>query len=244
MKMTAAICLFLTCTGSALAQGVQVDTDHIFVFVSAGGAIEVDSLESVGFNVDPAVSRHTGVGTASRHVLFDNAYLELIWLDAEVSVSGNNTDFQRAARWRESGASPFGLALRRIGGEGDYGVPARSYAGEWMEPGTSIDNLKQSWEPDAFVVFVVPAYMAIPSWIEEVKRESPEVLAHANGARRLTGVEIHGPAEHSAAAARSLQIPGLRVVEAEEPLLVLELDGGAQGVTQDLRPTLPLLIRR
>jgi hypothetical protein len=244
MKMTAVACLLSTWPAVALAQGAQVEIDHVFVFVSPGGTAEAEALAEVGFLVDPAVAKHAGVGTASRHVLFENAYLELIWLDEEVPVAGDNSGFQRAASWRESGASPFGLALRRVGGEGEYGVPAISYAGEWMEPGSSIEVLKQPSEPDAFVAFVVPEYMAIPAWIEEVKQESPEVLAHSSGARRLTGVEIHGPAGHRALAARSLQIPGLLFVEAGEPLLVLELDGGAQGVTHDLRPTLPLLIRR
>lgn len=237
----------------ALGQTTQVEIDHVFVFVSPGAAAEADSLRALGFIVAPEVSRHTGVGTASRSVLFENAYLELIWMDSSVSRSGDQSenDMERAANWRATGVSPFGLGLRRLRNEGNagvpttsYGVPATSYTWEWMQPGSSMDVLKQASEPDAFMAFVIPEYMALPSWIGDVKQNGPELLRHPNGSRRLTGVEIHGPARHHALAARSLRIPGLRLIDASEPLLVLEFDGGARGTTLDLRPLLPLAIRR
>lgn len=240
--LVAGACLLFGDPDRALAQRAEVETDHVFVFVSTGATIEADSLGSAGFIVGTQVSTHTGLGTASRSMMFENGYLELIWWDPEVSVSAENREM--VASWKAAGVSPFGLGLRRVGGGRDYGVPATPQTWEWMEPGSSMDILNQPSEPHAFRIFVVPEYMAVPAWIDQVRQQAPGLLAHPNGARRLTGLEIHGPAQHNAVAARSLQIPGLRVVDDREPLLVLELDGAAQGVTLDLRPTLPVVIRR
>lgn len=109
-----------------------------------------------------------------------------------------------------------------------------------MSEGTSITLLKQPNEPHAFDVFVVPAYMALPSRIEQVT----ELVLHANGARRVSAVEIHGPLAHQPKATPVLDIPNLRVTESPDHLLVLELDEHKTRVTHDLRPLMPIVIRR
>lgn len=240
-----AVCLvWLVTPGLSFGQAASVEPDHVYVFATAGGEAEAEALRALGFEMHSGFIEHSGGGTASRSAVFENFYLELIWVDSTVGVSGTGrgrfVEMQRAAAWRSSGVSPFGLGLRKVDGPDEYGVPTTSYTDTWMSEGTSITVLKQPGEPQAFDVFVVPSYMALPAWIEQVS----ELVLHANGARRVTALEIHGPLVHQPRAARTLQIPNLRLVEAREPLLVLELDEHMAGMTNDLRPLLPVVIRR
>jgi hypothetical protein len=113
-----------------------------------------------------------------------------------------------------------------------------------MEPGSSIAVLKQDHEPEAAGLFVVPPYMALPAWIDQVREYVPNLLLHSNESRIVSAVTLAGPASHRPAATRVLAIRGLSFDEAEVPLMTLELDSGQRGVSHDLRPLLPLLIRR
>jgi hypothetical protein len=244
MKWLAACAVALVTPGLLFGQGASVEPDHIFVFVTAGGEREADALQALGFKIDPAVMKHSGGGTASRSAIFENFYLELIWVDSTVEVSATSREMfiemQRAAAWRSSGSSPFGLGLRKVEGPDEFGVPTSPYAAAWMREGTSITLLRQPSELHAFDVFVVPRYMALPAWIEQVT----ELGIHANGARRVSAVEIHGPPAHRPRVTHTLHIPNLRVAEASDHLLVLELDAHEAGVTHDLRPLMPVVIRR
>ncbi|HEX6252211.1 MAG TPA: VOC family protein [Gemmatimonadaceae bacterium] len=227
-----------------LAQTARVEPDHVFVFVSTGGEAEAEALRALGFRMDSGVMQHAGGGTASRSAVFENFYVELIWVDSTVGVSERSrerfAEMQRAAAWRSTGVSPFGLGLRKVEGPDEFGVPTTSYTEDWMLAGTSITVLKQASEPQAFDIFVVPSYMALPAWIEQVA----ELGLHANGARRVSALEIRGPQVHQPEAIRALSISSVRVTEASEPLLVLELDDRRAGETHDLRPLIPVVIRR
>src|SRR5258705_3967562 len=58
---------------------------------------------------------HGGQGTANASAFFDNAYLELLWrhdddeLQSEVVAP---VGLWQRVRWRETGASPFGISFR------------------------------------------------------------------------------------------------------------------------------------
>lgn len=238
----------LSCVVEVAAQPARFEVDHVFGYTPPGAAAEIEALRELGFFVDTLVSKHSGQGTASRGVLFDNAYFELIWIDSSVAVSeklrGIQEEMRNASAWRATGVSPFGLGLRRIGADGDIGVPFTRLSGDWMRPGSFIALLRQPSEPGALDMFIVPEYMALPAWIEMVRQQAPQVLSHPNGARRITGVEILAPRAHHARAADLLKVDGFRSVEADEPFLILELDGGTRGETMDLRPLLPVIFRR
>ena len=68
---------------------------------------------------------------------------------------------------------------------------------------------------------------------------------HPNGARRLTAVRVVAPtADGLPPAASYLPERGLLKVEVgTQWLLDLTLDAGRQGMTKDLRPGLPLVVR-
>jgi hypothetical protein len=67
--------------------------------------------------VPEQATHHTGGGTSSLSILFENAYLELLYADSTVGDSASSPEdrahWRRVFGWRESGASPIGVGLRR-----------------------------------------------------------------------------------------------------------------------------------
>lgn len=249
MRVVAAIaCLFAGCANNTQQGPIPLEVDHLFVFVPAPGSAEASALTAAGFRVDTAIMRHEGQGTASRSAVFENFYLELIWIDATVPVTPENqalaAEMQPAASWRTTGASPFGIGFRISSPEISYPVPARRYSAPWMEAGSFIELLRQPDEPHATEVFTVPSYMALPGWISWVRENTPTLLRHQSGVERLTSLELRGPPSHTPRLLKLRNVQGLRLSAATEPVAVLEFDGGRRGVTVDLRPLLPLLVRK
>lgn len=192
-------------------------------------------------------SRPSGEGTASVGALFENAYLELVWADTRVSLAegaeGDIAHFPEASKWQAGGPSPFGIGLRRST-PGSGALPYEGWeveGADWVEEGQAFFEFERKEGDPA--VFVVPDYMALPSWKEQVMETTPEVFDHPAGIATLTAVRLMGSAAPESAAQA-----GLERVSFEEagvaPLLELTFDGGAAGSTTDLRPELPIVIRR
>ena len=233
---------------SALMYGQRssVEVDHIFVVVQPGGISEAAALRKAGFTVGDRISRHEGQGTASVSAIFQNMYLELLWVDSTVSLKPENEldaqHFRRAADWRQSGVSPFGIGLRKSADSVTLGVPHKSYSAAWMKPGTAIELLRQ--HPEELDLFVVPGYMSLPQWISVMAEKYPALLLHANGVKQVSMIGVHGSAKHRPSALDVLKVPSFTFKESDTPLLELEFDRGREAVSIDLRPELPILIRR
>jgi len=231
-----------------VAQAVELD--HVYIWVQPG-APEVATLRDLGFHVDTTPTHHTGNGTSSKSVLFENGYLELLYLDSTVTdsalTSAERSSNGDRARWRQSGANPFGLGLRRRAGTADsLPFPSVPLYQSWMKPGTElrqITTLDQRDEPD---VFVVPRDMALPAWIDEVRADDQmrQLLQHPLGTLELTSVQLHlvaperlGPGVRALAKANVVEVAGGTATVA-----TLTFNRGRRGVERDLRPTLPLVI--
>lgn len=84
--------------------------DHLFVFVPAKAEAARQALTEAGINVGSTVVRHEGSGTASIFAMFENAYLELAWVDSSVPsapefqarLQRNQRASAAAAKWAES----------------------------------------------------------------------------------------------------------------------------------------------
>lgn len=233
----------------AVAQPPRVELDHVFVVVQPAAVAEVEALQSAGLVVDTRPAQHEGQGTASVGVMFQNAYLELIWLDPAVPVDPEHERtaqwFREAAAWRTSGRSPFGIGLRRVSGDTmPLPVPVELEPAEWLEPGAAYELLRTPAESLAADLFVVPAISALPSWISRIREREPELLGHPGGDREITLARVRGPAAHEPSALSVLGPGRVETIRAEEPLLELHLDRGLRGERFDLRPTLPLVILR
>jgi hypothetical protein len=222
-----------------------VELDHVYVVVPDYQDAS-RRLAEAGITLDTGfVSRHEGGGTASVSALFENAYLEILWVEPTVPLEeGNRSEVEelaRAAAWSEGGPSPFGVGLRRTAGAPD----SLPYSGdrettEWAEPGTFFFSFHTSSDAEPSI-FVVPEYMALPTWIGQAHDEDPSLLDHGLGVSQITGVIIGTGSPP--AAAEEIELPVLEFNQSALPVMELVFDGGHQNTTLDLRPGLPLILR-
>ena len=224
-----------------MAHSPGLELDHVFVWVGRE-APEAALLEGAGLRLDAERAEHTGQGTASVFFSFENAYLELIWVtDPDEAPAG----WPERSRWRETGASPFGLGLRRTSPGVVVPFPTFAYRAPWMRPGTTIEFAEGSEDLTVPLVFVVPPTMAVRP-PDEFAPEACEALHHPLGVHELTTVRLglDLPAEPSPVLA-ALESAGVIAFEPTAGrLLDLTFDGGHSGTSRDLRPGLPLRLRR
>lgn len=224
--------------------------DHAWIVVTTG-APERAKLEEAGFRIAPTVNRHVGQGTASVTVEFFNGFLELTYPDPSVSISpalqAGAEKFRLKSQWRESGYSPIGIVFARTPATPEK-LPFATWklSADWMEPGTFIEIMTPKETPKA-------VSLSISSHAEST-RESNEALIrdpaknamflHPNGARRLTGLRVVSPsADGLPPAASYIGGHGLMKFDVgSQWLLDVTLDDGAQGITRDLQPDLPMVI--
>lgn len=97
----------------------QLAMDHLYMIVDEPGApAEMAALAKGGLTQSWS-RQHVGMGTANIFLCFDNAFLELIWIEneAEAATSPVGRRLIERKRKRDQGAMPFGLALRTPGPE-------------------------------------------------------------------------------------------------------------------------------
>jgi hypothetical protein len=232
-----------------------VEVDHVFIFVERK-APEAIILEQFGLKRTSHPTRHVGAGTASISFLFENAYLELLWVEDEEEVKTQERTWALRADWRRTGASPFGLGLRRVNPAiPTLPFPTVSHSAAWMRPGTEMAVATSSSDPMEPTIFVVPSYMALPAWLTPKYYEIVKVIRaqlifkpltrHPVGIRALTGIKMLSPSKQSQSATMGvLEQIGLVTFEyGPEYLLELTFDDGQRGKALDVRPTLPLILR-
>ena len=253
MKDSLSTLLFLCCIAGSpvhsVAQKPRVELDHVFIVVQPRAVAETAALRSAGLTVGSRVARHDGQGTASVAAFFENAYLELIWVDSSVSVDAEHAAtaqrFRKASSWGTTKQSPFGFGLRRLPGDtAALPVPVKRETAAWLDPGTAYELLHQPADSLAADFFVVPEGRSLLSSLAWLRENRPELLQHPGGGRAITLVRVHAPPRHEPTAFRVLRPGPLQMVRGTEPLIELQLDKGAQGRRVDLRPVLPLVIVR
>ena len=231
-----------------------LERDHIFIWVSPG-APEAATLQKLGLYTDGKVHKHVGQGTSSKVFMFENAYLELIWVDepevARRKSQDIGTDLLARVAWKQTGASPFGIGLHYLAaGSRALPFPTKKYWAEWMKPDTFISIAESSGNLHEPFYFVVPDYLAVPS-AEQLKKlldSQPEYrknFTHVLGVRRLTGITImSNHAGKLSETASMLSRNRIAVVKrAKSSYSELTFDGGTQGKALDVRPTLPLILK-
>ena len=247
-KLVAGLLLLLSAFDAQLGSQqphaeVVLEFDHVFILVEKD-APEATTLERLGLRPFGEPVRHTGQGTASIGYMFENAYVELLWVDDPAVLAAEDPLLSRRASWKRNGASPFGVGLRRAGVTSDtLPFPTRQRRAEWMRPGTAIyiaADTSNQMEPS---FFVIPTYMAVPTF-RPTMPDFADRTAHPLGARVLTRVSITMPRQELSSTSRWLaERAVLQLQTGQEHLLELELDRGAQGKVYDARPALPMLIR-
>ncbi len=221
---------------------MAIELDHVFVAAAPGGS-EIAGLLSRGF-AEGRTNAHPGQGTASRGIFFENAYLEFIWLVDPAEAASEGIRRTRLRERTDPGhpANPFGIGMRSPEAEADLPPGADlpfgtwDYAPPYLPAGVVIPVALNSENPDEPFLFFLP-WSRGPGW---------DVPDHPNGARAITGVSIVIPDGAGSVSPELEAFSGLGVVAVErgpEPLMQIELDGGARGDRVDLRPAVPLLVR-
>jgi len=230
------------------AQRPVLELDHFYIVVPAPASRATDALRRAGIVVDTGTAHHNGRGTASVAAFFENAYLELLWVDSTIAVDSANlsdlADYRRAASWRDSGASPFGIGLHFLAGRAsEISIPTRRDPAPHLGPDIFYLVLRQPEESQAADVFVMPDTAAVTQWLTRFRGRRPNLFAHPLGARRITRVILHG-APANRPRAMDLDLRSLGFETASTQYAIVELDGAPQGREWDLRPALPLVLRR
>jgi len=151
--------------------------------------------------------------------------------------SSVHSDWERV-RWRETGASPFGVALRPENGE----VPLETwpYEAPFLPEGTNIPIVTPRFMWNEPLVFL---YVSQPPVTAPSERQPPR--EHRGERRRLTRVTVCGP--EAPRPSRGLSMLGslgvLGLKPAAEHHLELDWDGATSGGFHDFRPTVPLVLR-
>ena len=238
--------LLIAAAGPAsAAEAPPLTLSHVWVVVRTG-APERKALERAGFRIAPTVNRHDGQGTASVTAELRNGFLELIFPDSTVPVSPSSRagadKFRMKSRWRETGYSPIGIVFDRTPTTPDtLPFPTWRVSADWMEKGTFIEMMTPKEMPSA-VSLSISSHSESMRAMESAGKDA--MLRHPSGAQRLTRVRVVAPSADRLPPAASY-VAGYGLVKFDigsQWLLDVTLDNGAQGVTKDLRPDLPMVL--
>jgi glyoxalase-like protein len=219
---------------------MPLSLDHVFICPENPQAAERE-LSDFGLQFSRR-GIHRGQGTANACAFFDNAYLELLWrhnddeLQSEVVAP---VGLWQRVRWRETGASPFGVAFRPENSK----VPVETwpYEAPFLPAGANIPIVtpRFRWrEPLTFISLVSQEPATLPS-----ERRPP--LDHRGERHRLTAVTLYCP-EPFEASVGFTALCGLGLLAfktAGKHHLELEFDGAKCGERHDFRPTLPMSLQ-
>lgn len=231
---------------SQASEESPLELDHVFVWVTKE-APEAKALEKAGLQIFGGTHKHDGQGTASRTFIFENVYLELIWIDDAQAAAKNATrsgiDMTKRARWKTTGASPFGVGLhRRPGNDAAIPFPVRLYWAEWMKPDTVIEFAQTVTSLSEPMYFVVPEYISIANPV--MRERLTDAVKHPLGVSRLSNLRIVTTGKKQTSTSELLSQAGIvRVEQGKTPLLELTFDGGSQNKIINLRPQLPVVLK-
>lgn len=215
--------------------------DHVYIWVTKD-APEAMHIRSFGLHLLNDVTNHTGQGTSSRFFIFKNMYLELIWVSDIAALLRQSVavgiDLAPPEHWQETGVSPFGVGFHyKVGSQRSLSIPTRPHRAEWMPPSAAIHMIPKSsvYEPAYFILSDELAYT------EPFEAESN----HPLGIQRLTQlcITIANGDNLSPMTQLLTQNRALRIETGSSPLMKLIFDDGAQGLSLDCRPMLPLIVQ-
>ena len=221
---------------------MSCEFDHLFICTDFGASV-ADRLVEFGL-VEGSANPHPGQGTTNRRFFFDNAMLELLWVDDEAAAYSPPIARTRLwERWlnRTSGACPFGLIVRPVPGDEDsVAFSSWAYHPPYLPAtvaiavGTNSENLT---EP---MLCQIP-FGQRPDRYFELKAQP---LNHPLGVREITRVELVSP--HADRPSSELQAlvatDRIKLRLGAEYLIELGFDGEGKGQQLDLRSELPLIL--
>nr|MDZ8038018.1 VOC family protein [Nostoc sp. CreGUA01] len=232
-----------------------LEVDHIFVCTTKE-AQSISVLQQLGLHCSNQLVQHVKHGTASKIIFFENSYLELIWIEDKhlAEQQSIQTDIQTLTRLHKqhSGASPFGVGLRR---KLDRSKVASDSNLHWVESmrclGWATPTHKSiSFAAENFVnqqepfCFIIPDCIALTAWLDPSLTAHQQLISHPLGVRKLTSVKITINSDKDLTDAMSLVCTHslITIERGESPLLELTFDEGIREKKLDARPILPILL--
>lgn len=199
---------------------MSLELDHVFCFCEPT-VPEAQRAQEFEFTVLPERT-HQGQGTANRCIVFEENYLELIYLSSREDSQKNEMKLYQRADWKQTKASPFGIALR--------GTIPEKYRNDFWEykpayaQGKSIfiHNFNQK-HPEVPLLFVMP--LPEGASLDSMRPgNSPHLdkslMKHKSGATRIKSIRISSPVELP----EPFRISSIAVEVSSQPHLSVHLD--------------------
>jgi Glyoxalase-like domain len=221
---------------------MQLELDHFFVCV-APDAVEAEVLKA--FGLTEGIRRvHQGQGTANVCFFFDNAYLELLWLNDIHEIQSYPVIpmglWQRCC-WRDTQACPFGIAFR-LGNLAAKDLPFSSwdYYAPFLPDGASIPIATNSNYLSEPLIFISPGNQKPSSY--PLERRPP--LVHKAKLHQVTGLNVILPGEgdFSVEVTTVSQIGIVQFSRGDRYHLEVQFDCGKENKSQSFAPDIPISI--
>lgn len=160
--------------------------DHIFCFCKPPATHEVGVTSKEGFTLTDQKG-HSGQGTANRCIIFEENYLEFIFLNNLDDAVANPLRLDRRSNWKETKFSPFGIGLRGKISEEDidnfwiYNPPY------WPDGKIYIHKSNETAQN-------LPLFFVIPSVKKPSERGvDPNLLKHKSRSTQIKSIHLAGP---------------------------------------------------
>ncbi len=211
---------------------------HVFVAVPPEGGALVETLDTLGLR-ESFRREHPGQGTANLCYCFDNAYLELLWETDATALRSPvvaPTGLAERLRWRDTGANPFGIAVRTVPADDPPPFATWPYRPPYLPEGMSIPVAEDSHNPKRPLVFRSPGNQRPDAW-PDGRAGSRQALS---GLREIIGLTLELPADvPPGPALEALAHAGLltlaTVPAGGEPAMTLRLSGTHKDAPDSLR---------
>ncbi|NJR69259.1 MAG: VOC family protein [Synechococcales cyanobacterium CRU_2_2] len=218
--------------------------DHLFICTDPG-AEAADRLAALGL-VEGSANVHPGQGTRNRRFFFQNAMVELLWVDHPAEAQ--SAQIQRThlwERWRDRRSPlvcPFGICLRPMPNCMDKtAFSSWAYRPPYLPEPLSIAVGTNSHVLGEPMLFQTP-FGKRP---DQQPLEKSQPLAHPLGLCEITRVELISPIAHSPSTELLAVLDTQRVSLRWGAVYSVEIgfDYEQQGKSLDLRSELPLTLR-
>lgn len=200
---------------------MAISLGHVFIFVDHRDAA-LSALADCGLSQSYGRAQR-GQGTANVVACFDNACLEILWADdtAEMqAVPVSRTRLAERARWRDTGACPFGIGLT-----GGMPFPYWDYRSPALPAGTSLSVALASEDPRQPFLFRCLNEARPDTWTDGLSGNRQKMA----GLTEIIGVHLDLPAGASPSLHTLADRGILTLKKAVTPRLLLSVaaaDGG------------------
>ncbi|MGK7893112.1 MAG: hypothetical protein AB4372_05635 [Xenococcus sp. (in: cyanobacteria)] len=224
---------------------------YLFVF-SAMGKKLLPFLRALGLKCTEPQS-NPAQGTVSTLIFFENAYLEIFWIEETTPLTQSDMmrefNFQARVNWVTTGAPPFGFGLSYSTRNHDNFVPTNFEARAKAEIPISEPLLRfcpiNLANPEEPICYLVPDYEAKRHRLDRYSAIAEELSHPGLGLRTLTQVQMRVISDRLITPPL-IDLASQKLLEIEyqkHPLLALTFDHGKQKKFVDLRPLIPIVLR-